>query len=95
VGNDAVLLTTRCAVLALCGFSAEHALAENAVLTLGANAFDLVILDQTLSESCKSVVRAAIPKQTKILGLGELILPRDLERLVTRTTRGSVLQFRS
>jgi hypothetical protein len=78
VGNDPELLSTRCAVLATNGYSAEWTTPAQAKRALDGRGFQLIILCMTLSAEEREWVRACTPHGPKLLAIEHMVMPADL-----------------
>jgi hypothetical protein len=105
VGNDQMLLQTRCAVLHKSAYQAEAASPAEANRIMRHGGYDHVILSISLSDEERSGVIASIPAGTKILKLDHFIGPYDLlvsvgqlllsgKRPITNTNRPKVRSSR-
>lgn len=84
VGNDPVLLETRCAVLTSDGYRAEFLVPKTAEDRLKTHVFKIVILSMSLTESERKRILALLPTDTKTLIIEQFIDPRTLLDSVRR-----------
>lgn len=87
VGDDPMLLATRCAVLNQCGYRAAFTSTVDVISRLRDAGFELVVLSQMLSNEERTRLQAAVPSGTKVLELERLVWPEELERLVAEALK--------
>ena len=88
VGTPPDLKHSRQLLLQSAGYETSSMDAEEATNRLRTKAFDVLVISVTVSEHERTLLRQAVPEQTRIVQLSHFTPPEELLALIEQQTRG-------